>query len=144
LLCNVGTYLQSPSDAEYNHINEITFAAILNDREMLERCMEKYSDSHFHISQKMARSGNFRAPKWVIKMGCIWIQIVKIEMLKWLHGAGCPWDEYTCYFAAEEGNLEMLKWLHSPGCPWNQVSLGRVHMLLCSFGRKSRDAAVVA
>jgi hypothetical protein len=32
----------------------------------------------------------------------------------------CPWDETTCEFAVEGGNLECLKWLHENGCPWNQ------------------------
>jgi phosphoglycolate phosphatase-like HAD superfamily hydrolase len=41
-----------------------------------------------------------------------------LEVLKWLHGAGCPWGIPTCYTAAMGGHLDMLKWLHSAGCPW--------------------------
>ncbi len=39
----------------------------------------------------------------------------------------CPWDEYVCSEAAENGHLEILQWLRAqdPPCPWHilQVSL---------------------
>ena len=28
-------------------------------------------------------------------------------------------DEYTCAYAAENGQLEALKYAHETGCPWN-------------------------
>jgi len=31
-----------------------------------------------------------------------------LEVLKWLSVNGCPWDEWTCAFAAEGGHLEVL------------------------------------
>jgi hypothetical protein len=34
-------------------------------------------------------------------------------MLKWLHNAGCPLDEYTLEAAATEGNLEIMQWLET-------------------------------
>jgi hypothetical protein len=39
--------------------------------------------------------------------------------LKYLHENGCPWNEWTCAWAAKEGHLHALKWLHENGCPWN-------------------------
>jgi len=30
----------------------------------------------------------------------------------------CPWDEYTCSYAAKGGHLEVLKWARESGCPW--------------------------
>ncbi len=30
-----------------------------------------------------------------------------------------PWDETTCAYASESGNLQMLKWLRKHNCPWN-------------------------
>jgi len=41
-------------------------------------------------------------------------------MLKYAHENGCPWDEYTCSFAAMHGHLECLKYAHEHGCPWNE------------------------
>ena len=44
-------------------------------------------------------------------------------------GSGClkfarehvaPWDEWTCAFAAMNGNLDCLKYAHEHGCPWNE------------------------
>ena len=29
---------------------------------------------------------------------------------------GCPWNEYACYRAIENGHLEMLKYLYENGC----------------------------
>ena len=43
-----------------------------------------------------------------------------LEMLKWLHAHGCPWDEETSTLAARGGHLEMLKWARSEGCPWHK------------------------
>ena len=33
-----------------------------------------------------------------------------LEVLKWAHENGCPWNEYTCSSAARGGHLEVLKW----------------------------------
>ena len=34
----------------------------------------------------------------------------KLELLEFLRGKGCPWDEWTCEFAALNGHLECLKY----------------------------------
>jgi hypothetical protein len=41
-------------------------------------------------------------------------------MLKWARENGCPWDEWTCTYAAERGDLEMLQWARANGCPWDE------------------------
>jgi len=41
-------------------------------------------------------------------------------MLKWARENDCPWDEWTCTFAAEGGHLETLKWARTNGCPWDE------------------------
>ena len=40
-------------------------------------------------------------------------------MLQWARANGCPWDEWTCWFAAKGGQLEVLQWAHANGCPWD-------------------------
>ena len=40
--------------------------------------------------------------------------------MKWLRSEGCPWNRWTCYYAAKYGHLEVLKWLRSEGCPWDE------------------------
>ena len=41
-----------------------------------------------------------------------------VERLAWAKERGCPWDEGTCYYAAEGGHLEVLKWAWER-CPWD-------------------------
>ena len=41
-------------------------------------------------------------------------------MLKWLHSAGCPWDERTCAYAAYGSWLDVLKWARGEECPWDE------------------------
>ena len=43
-----------------------------------------------------------------------------LEILKYAHENGCPWDENTCCRAAENGYLDCLKYVHENGCPWNE------------------------
>ena len=125
-LLHIGTFLQNPSRyMRIRDIDEITLAAILNDREMLEHYLKKHRP--FYISPKVALSGNFSALKWVIKLGypmddetCAAVAWTgKLEMLKWLRSQGCPWDEDTSFYAAASGNLDMVRWLHSGDCPWH-------------------------
>ena len=42
-----------------------------------------------------------------------------LEILKYLHEKGFPWDCRTCRNAALGGHLEVLKYAHENGCPWN-------------------------
>ena len=42
-----------------------------------------------------------------------------LDVLKYTHENGCPWDEETCVQAAKRGDLDMLKYAHENGCPWN-------------------------
>ena len=41
-------------------------------------------------------------------------------MLKYAHENGCPWDEATCWKAAQEGHLDVLKYARENGCPWDK------------------------
>ena len=42
-----------------------------------------------------------------------------LEVLKYAHENGCPWNEVTCIAAASEGHLEVLKYAHENGCRWD-------------------------
>ena len=41
----------------------------------------------------------------------------KLELLKFLHENGCPWDDWTCSQAAYKGHLECLIYAYENGCP---------------------------
>ena len=40
--------------------------------------------------------------------------------LQFLHEHEAPWDEWTCAFAAKNGNLDCLKYAHEQGCEWDE------------------------
>ena len=42
-----------------------------------------------------------------------------LELVQWLRGEGCPWDHYTCHYAAIYGHVEVLRWARENGCPWD-------------------------
>ena len=43
-----------------------------------------------------------------------------LEILKYAHENGCPWNEWTCEMAAKYGHLDCLKYAHENGCPWDE------------------------
>ena len=45
-----------------------------------------------------------------------------LELVQWLRGDGCPWNDGPCYYAVENGHVETLRWLRENGCPWTAVS----------------------
>ena len=50
----------------------------------------------------------------------------QLEVLQWLKlEADCPWDANTCTEAASGGHLRMLKWAHESGCPWDAMTRRR-------------------
>ena len=55
------------------------------------------------------------------KYGCL--ESVKILRA---HDPQCPWDEYTCGYAAGGGHLHVLQWARSqdPPCHWDGTLLG--------------------
>ena len=44
---------------------------------------------------------------------------------KYAHENNCPWDEYTCTYAAMNGHLDCLKYAHKNGCPWDDKKICR-------------------
>jgi hypothetical protein len=45
-----------------------------------------------------------------------------LEVMKWLHSTGCPWNAATCADeAAMGGHMAMLQWLHNTGWTWDSM-----------------------
>ena len=38
-------------------------------------------------------------------------------MVQWARANGCPWDAFTCMYAAQGGRLEVLAWAQANGAP---------------------------
>jgi hypothetical protein len=130
---HIGTFLQYPFFSRRDDIDQITLAAILNDHEILDYYLCKGKYSRYDISRRVTLSGSIRTFVWMVKKGLypmekqtgfFAVESGNLQLLQWLHSAGCPWDEYTCTAAAMKGNLEMLQWLHSTGCPWDERTCG--------------------
>ena len=66
--------------------------------------------------------------KWARANDCPWDEYTcayaakgcHLEVLKWARANGCPWNKWTCANAAEAGHLEILKWARANGCPWDE------------------------
>jgi uncharacterized protein YabN with tetrapyrrole methylase and pyrophosphatase domain len=43
-----------------------------------------------------------------------------LNILKYLHENGCPWNKWTYIKATRHGHLNVLKYLHENGCPWDE------------------------
>jgi len=80
-----------------------------------------------------ARGGDLELLKWLHSTGCPFdprktlpaaAQGGYLEVLTWLHNQGCPLVASTCDAAAEGGHLEVLTWLHNTGCPWDSATCG--------------------
>jgi hypothetical protein len=65
---------------------------------------------------------------WAKANGCPWNEWTcayaalggHLDILKWAQEHHCPWDEMTCASAAEGGHLEVLKWAWEHDCPWDE------------------------
>ena len=49
--------------------------------------------------------------------GSAHLSIGHLAVLEWARANGCPWDVFTCAFAAEGGHLAVLQWARTNGCP---------------------------
>ncbi|KAL6075282.1 Ankyrin repeat domain containing protein [Balamuthia mandrillaris] len=76
-----------------------------------------------------ASNGNLEMLKWLHEQGCPWDASTfdraavsgDLEVAKWMHAQGCPWEASTCNTAAKEGHLDFLKWARENGCPGTNV-----------------------
>ena len=48
-----------------------------------------------------------------------------LEILRYAHENGCPWDAQTCSHAADGGHLQVLQYAHDYGCPWGAETCKR-------------------
>ena len=85
-------------------------------------------DVHMMISA--VGSGNLELVKWLRGKGCDWNEAVvdnaagrgNLELVQWLiQEQGFEMDARLMQSAAESGNLELVKWLRGKGCEWNAL-----------------------
>ncbi len=56
-------FLVEPFNSSSRGINEITLAAVLQDKDMLEHLMERYLE--YEINTEVALSGNLKVLQWI-------------------------------------------------------------------------------
>ena len=61
--------------------------------------------------------------------------VSRVALLEWAREHGCPWNEYTCAYAAEGGQLAVLQWAREHGCPWDEAT--------CAMAAKGGHLAVL-
>ena len=81
------------------------------------------------FSEHCARAGYSKLMRWSVEEGLslegdsvLCAAAAKsgaIEILKYAHALGAPWDEWTCASASIGGHLEVLEWARSNGAPWD-------------------------
>ena len=80
-----------------------------------------------HIAGK---GGHVEVMEWARAEDCPWdvwtcefaAEGGHLEVLKWARENGCPLDEQTCHYAAGGGHLDILKWARANGAPWDEVT----------------------
>lgn len=64
-----------------------------------------------------------------------------LEMLQWLIGKGCEWDDDSSSMIAETGRLDMLKWAIANGCPWKrstcESAAQKGHISILQYAREN-------
>jgi hypothetical protein len=77
------------------------------------------------LSRAVAKKGSLPTSQRARTDGCPWdkwtcayaAQNGHLEVLQWVRANGCPWDEQTRQNAAENGHIEVLRWARASGCP---------------------------
>ena len=66
----------------------------------------------------------FPQPKWCYEAATRG-GLSGLHALMHFHETGCPWDKWTCSYAAINGHLECLIYAHEQGCPWDEWTCAR-------------------
>ena len=78
--------------------------------------------------EKITLIGNVWLMEMAHKNGCPWIEWVckiaaengHLDCLMYAHENGCSWNTWTCELAAGGGHIKCLEYAHENGCPWNE------------------------
>ncbi len=107
----------------------VMYAALGGHISVLEWCAKNnyslYIATHYAI-----QGGHLHILKWLqsnnIKFNVIDNSLCNcaadnghLEILKFLRGIGCPWNDTTYLYALDNGNKELVKWMEENGCPTN-------------------------
>ena len=80
--------------------------------------------------KRQAEGGHLEILRWAHENGCPWdedtcaaaARCEDLAVLQWLRENGCPWDAETCWSAVDMGDVEVLRWARENGCPWDAAT----------------------
>lgn len=95
-----------------------------NVDEFFTKCLPTNAKK-LRFMNELAKNGLLSLMQWARANGCPWniytcawaARFGNLEALQWLRANGCPWNKYTCNWAARYGHLEVLQWARANGCP---------------------------
>jgi hypothetical protein len=98
-----------------------------NTTSTISWALDKCSEKKARFCWRMAQKGNLELLQHLHENGCPWndwtcywaVRNGHLECLKYAHENKCPWNRSTCSEAAKNGHLECLKYAHDNGCPWD-------------------------
>jgi hypothetical protein len=96
----------------------ILFSGILNDLEALDLAAIKGEEQRDNMCTILAGTGNLKALKWIRREKETRLE-PNNRSRKSIRLTPCSFDDETCPAAARGGHLEVLKWLHEQGSPWD-------------------------
>lgn len=119
------------------------YAASYCNFECLKYALEHQEIYDLRIMRYAARGGDLKCIKYIIENYKLWDTpwVIKndmghelcdigpssiiassgnLDLLKYAHESGCPWDSMTIFFAAKNGHLECVKYAHQNGCPFDE------------------------
>jgi len=89
-------------------------SSVLSQKTMLLLCDQAVISGNLEILQLTWRQNFKRSKKYSLLNTAV--KNRHFDMLKWLHGKGCPCDENTSVAAVAYKHIEIFKWLHEIGC----------------------------
>jgi len=103
----------------------------------------KYGGPSADVIIASVEGGQIDIVKWLHENGCPWnsyacnvaASINRLDILQYLHDNGCTWTVWTITCAAEKGHLEVLRYLRQNGCDWDKFT--------CAFAASKNQLEVL-
>lgn len=124
-VCHCSWNMKSDQAAQNGHLEILKYASTI-------LCPSWNKSSHFYSEMlHAAEYGQIHILEWALvtfpkesykafdELTCIHAaRGARLEVLRWLRGLDCSWNEGTCWAAIYDGHLHVLKWAIAEGCPW--------------------------
>ena len=81
------------------------------------------AEKNVDILEWIVNQGYFKEVNFPYQFSSFFAEINRLDLIKTLEEQGCKWRHPSvCYKAAASGNLDLLKWVVGMMCPWNECA----------------------